>query len=187
MKKGMTLIELLIVIGIIALISGLTFLAIIQTRKRAHLVTCINNLKQLVLAVHAYENDWGNIPMRYIPTHKTKEGEFGFVTQLIYPYVKDRRIYICPEDPTPETDSIWDRPIIWRGVNWATSYEYYVNEITLKRAGISIPPVPPKLVLFICLKHTRSLNVNLLARYDGTIEIAPVRRYKSLGIIPEPP
>lgn len=181
----MTLIELLIVIAVIAVMAGLIYSVMVQSRKRAYLGACISNLRQLVLAVHAYEDDWGMIPMRYNPIHETESGEFGFVTQLIYPYVKDRRIYICPNDPTPETDSIWDRPIIWRGENWATSYEYYVTKWNLERKGIHIPPVPPKLVLFSCFKHVRSLNVYLISRYDGTIEIAPVGRYKSIGVITE--
>jgi len=185
MRKGMTLVELLIVIGIIVVLAGLTFSVILQARRRGQLAACISNLKQLVLAVHAYENDWGNLPMRYDPIHETPEGEFGFVTQLLYPYVKDRRVYICPSDPTPETDSLWDRPIFWRGENWATSYEYYVTPWNLKREGISIPPVPPHLVLFLCFNHTKSLNVDLISRYDGTIEIAPVGRYKNLGVITE--
>lgn len=184
-REGMTLIELLIVLGVIAVIAGLVFSAMMQTRKRANLATCINNLRQLVLAVHAYEEDWGNIPMRYLSPHKTEEGEFGFVTQLIYPYVKDKRIYICPEDSDPEFDAIWNRPIIWHGENWATSYEYYVNEWNLKKYGISIPPVPPRLVLFLCFNHNRSLNVVLISRYDGTIEIAPSGRYKTYTLILE--
>jgi type II secretory pathway pseudopilin PulG len=180
------LIELLIVIAVIAVMAGLIYSVMMQARRRAYLTECVSNLRQLVMAVHAYEDDWGMIPMRYIPIHKTQEGEFGFVTQLIYPYVKDRRIYICPEDDTPGIDAIWDKPIIWRGENWATSYEYYVNEVSLKREGISIPPVPPRLVLFLCFNHSRSLNVDLISRYDGTIEIAPVGRYKTLGVITKP-
>lgn len=179
----MTLMELLIVIAIIAVIAGLIYSVMMQSRKRAYLVNCISNLKQLVLAVHAYEDDWGMIPMRYPNIHKTQEGEFGFVTQLIYPYVRDLRVYICPEDTEPETDAIWDRPIFWRGKNWATSYEYYVTERNLKDYGISIPPVPPRLVLFLCFKHSRSQNVVLISRYDGTIEIAPKGRYKTYGLI----
>jgi prepilin-type N-terminal cleavage/methylation domain len=60
MRKGMTLIELLIVIGIIVVLAGLIFSVTLQARKRGQLSACISNLRQLVLAVHAYENDWGH-------------------------------------------------------------------------------------------------------------------------------
>jgi prepilin-type N-terminal cleavage/methylation domain-containing protein len=191
MRKGMTLVELLIVIGIITVIAGISLSVLMQVRKRAYLTPCISNLRQLVLAVHAYENAWGMIPLQYDPIHKTSEGEFGFVVQLIYPYIKDRQIYICPADPTPGIDAIWDRPIIWRGVNWASSYrtslsQYNLVEDVIKKRKISIPPIPADLVLFFCGMHVEDLRVNLIARYGGEIEVAPLGRYRFIGIITEP-
>jgi len=187
----MTLVELLIVIGIIIMIVGISLSVLMQTRKRAYLTSCISNLRQLVLAVHAYENDWGMIPLMYDPIHKTSEGEFGYITQLIYPYVKDRQIYICPADPKPGIDAIWDRPIIWHGVNWASSYrtclsQYNLLEDVIKKRKISIPPIPSDLVLFFCGMHLEDFRVSLIARYSGEIEVAPWGRYRFTGIVTEP-
>lgn len=91
MRRGMTLIELLVVIAVIAVLVGLTYTALLQARKRGYLTVCIGNLRQLTLAVHAYENDWGMVPIEYI--HKTPEGTYGFVQQIIYPYVRDDNIW----------------------------------------------------------------------------------------------
>ena len=81
----MTLIEMLVVIGVILVIVGISYRALSQARERAHLATCISNLRQLNQAVHMYEQDWGTVPIA--PNHpiKTPEGMWGFIDQMLYP------------------------------------------------------------------------------------------------------
>ncbi len=214
MRRGMTLVELLIVIAGIAVIAGLAYNAVMQAQKRSHLAmmqaqqaqererlavmqaregpplaSCINNLRQLVLAVHAYENDWDMVPIEYY--HKTPEGVYGRVQQLIYPYVRDEKVFICPSDPSKGRNSPsaiasygpggFPVVITWRGKEWRISYYYPINEATVKMHNITRPF--SDMVLFFCLCHK---NINLIARYDGRIEVAPLMRYKSIGVITKP-
>lgn len=175
MRKGVTLVELLIVIAVIAVIAGLVYSVMVQSRKRAYLANCISNLKQLVLAVHAYEDDWGNVPIEYYV--KTPEGEYGFVQQLIYPYVKNDDVFLCPLDYS-RGERIRLGPPTWKNKKWRISYYYFINDSTVKEYNFTRPF--PKLVLFNCGWHEK---IELIAYYDGTIEIAPSGRYSAIGIV----
>jgi prepilin-type N-terminal cleavage/methylation domain-containing protein/prepilin-type processing-associated H-X9-DG protein len=77
-RPGFTLIELLVVIAIIAVLIALLLPAVQAAREAARRAQCVNNLKQIGLALHNYEqtvgilpwglgpnnwNDWGTIPL----------------------------------------------------------------------------------------------------------------------------
>ena len=62
-RKGFTLIELLVVIAIIAVLIALLLPAVQAAREAARRAQCINNLKQLGLAIHNYESTHAMLPL----------------------------------------------------------------------------------------------------------------------------
>ena len=70
-SRAFTLIELLVVIAIIGLLVGLLLPAANAAREAGRRVQCVNNLRQLAIAVQAYESVYRKLPPGYLSNSTT--------------------------------------------------------------------------------------------------------------------
>ena len=92
-RKGITLIELLIVISLIAILMAMLMPAVNSARESARRSQCSNHIKQLALASINYESAFGRFPPGIVSTTDDffKAEHSGFVYLL--PFLDETELY----------------------------------------------------------------------------------------------
>ena len=121
MIRGFTLIELLVVIAIIAILAAILFPVFARAREKARQTACLNNVKQLSLAVMQYVQDYDEVlPASYYPGNPADSNAWY---EKIQPYVKNTQVQVCPSERSRAIGYGWNYDFI--GYGSSTSIRVY--------------------------------------------------------------
>jgi prepilin-type N-terminal cleavage/methylation domain-containing protein len=106
-RQAFTLIELLVVIAIIAVLIALLLPAVQAAREAARRIQCVNNLKQIGLALHNYISAIGVLPPGRFNSHIAGHGNcWGAYSQLL-PHLDQAAIFNSLNfNLPPDTDTL---------------------------------------------------------------------------------
>jgi prepilin-type N-terminal cleavage/methylation domain-containing protein/prepilin-type processing-associated H-X9-DG protein len=109
-RLAFTLIELLVVIAIIGVLIALLLPAVQKVREAAANTQCKNNLKQIALACHNYENNAGTFPAGNVVRRGPPNNQFDHYetwTVSILPYLEQGNLHALwdPNLPNPVPDA----------------------------------------------------------------------------------
>src|ERR1043165_2089113 len=90
-RPAFSLLDLIVVLALVGVLTLLTLTAVVRVRESANRTTCVNNLRQLALAVHSYHD--GNNALPPYASLTPQYPVFGGWWIYLLPYVEEKALY----------------------------------------------------------------------------------------------
>ncbi len=104
-KNGFTLVELLVVIGIIAVLIAMLLPALGKARAQAKTVACQSNLRQVGTFLSMYANQWrGWIYPPGLGADPSKPKDWRWPVHVFKPEIYNPPVLTCPNDEEPKEE-----------------------------------------------------------------------------------
>ena len=105
-RRAFTLVELLVVVTIIGILVALLLPAVQSAREAARRAQCANNVKQIGLATHLFNDHYKRLPPQFGWSGSPTSGSFGTIFFQILPFIELGNLY--ERSYITATHSEWD-------------------------------------------------------------------------------
>jgi prepilin-type N-terminal cleavage/methylation domain-containing protein/prepilin-type processing-associated H-X9-DG protein len=205
--RGFTLFELLVVLALLALLLGLLLPAIQKVREAASRSQCMNNEKQIGLAMHNHNDTYAKLPP--CVGILNEGGPHGTSLFFLLPFIEQDnlykmaigpdgkgsawndgvfsmavRTYVCPNDKSGGPDHRFD--------GWLATSSYAANWMVFRDGGARIPasfPDGTSNTIMIAERFQVCNGTPCGWAYDGLTDWAPIFAYSSnakFQVLPAP-
>lgn len=104
-RKGLTLIELTVSAVVLVILAALLYPVFAQFREHPpRRITCLSNMKQVGMGLIMYTQDWDETfpNYRFLPLGTQANGDFekNSWKSALMPYIKNRQVFVCPQNPS---------------------------------------------------------------------------------------
>ena len=160
-RRAFTLVELLVVIGIIAVLAGLFLTTGKRARDQASAALCANNLRQLALAFNSYTMDNDDRFPHFAGQNKNKadwiywrptdeNDEYALSKSPMLKYIKGdpRRALVCPSDDVEVRPNAYPHPYAF-SYTMNTRFTSLEPDPTRPRLSRSMVREPSRKILLI--------------------------------------
>lgn len=184
------------VTGILAILAGLLFPVFASAREAAFKTNCASNLRQISSATLMYTTDYDDrfMIVSYQPVGIQNSRTDRTWVQLLLPYVKNFRTFICPSDHSPRDaqDSTFDQDLVpgdsysayytmSQHVDYGYNFQYLSPIVFRGNQTENLPRTttlassPSQSVLFVDSVHDRDAQGNPIG--GGNWLVVPPCRY----------
>jgi prepilin-type N-terminal cleavage/methylation domain-containing protein/prepilin-type processing-associated H-X9-DG protein len=146
LRDGFTLVEILVVLGIVAALAAVGWAVFASVRENARSSTCLSNEHQIALAVTQYAHDAdGVFPYQWRVSIVRPFSIIGW-HQLVQPYVKSTAVFRCPDDTGSKVFTVLPESFPNFHTSYAANYNI-VHPITRQALPMSAVAQPANAVL----------------------------------------
>jgi len=90
-RQAFTILELLVAIGVVGLLAAILLPALSAAREAARRVQCVDHLRQIGLALHAYHDQHDSLPAGW-QEEATRVSSYGWAVSLL-PFLENENLY----------------------------------------------------------------------------------------------